>query len=158
MWNKIKHYVISVAIALGVGGISALLTSGNMDIYSRIEQPPLAPPAILFPIVWTILYVLMGISAAMVYKEKDKKPEEVRNALTVYGISLFFNFFWSIIFFNMQAYLFAFIWLVALWVLILLTIIKYCRIKPIAAYLQIPYLLWVTFAGYLNFAIFILNK
>lgn len=158
MWNKIKHYVISVAIALGVGGISAILTSGNMDIYSRIEQPPLAPPAILFPIVWTILYVLMGISAAMVYKEKDKKPEEVRNALTVYGISLFFNFFWSIIFFNMQAYLFAFIWLVALWVLILLTIIKYYRIKPIAAYLQIPYLLWVTFAGYLNFAIFILNK
>lgn len=158
MRNKIIHYVISVAIALGVGGLSALLTSGNMDIYSRIEQPPLAPPPILFPIVWTILYVLMGISAAMIYEEKDRKPDEVRNALTVYGISLFFNFFWSIIFFNMQAYLFAFIWLVALWVLILLTIIKYYRIKPIAAYLQIPYLLWVTFAGYLNFAIYILNK
>lgn len=158
MWNKIRPYVISVAIALGVGGLSALLTSGNMDIYSRIEQPPLAPPPILFPIVWTILYVLMGISAAMIYEEKDRKPDEVRNALTVYGISLFFNFFWSIIFFNMQAYLFAFIWLVALWVLILLTIIKYYRIRPIAAYLQIPYLLWVTFAGYLNFAIYILNK
>ena len=158
MRNKIRHYVISVAIALGVGGLSALLTSGNMDIYSRIEQPPLAPPPILFPIVWTILYVLMGISAAMIYEEKDRKPDEVRNALTVYGISLFFNFFWSIIFFNMQAYLFAFVWLVALWVLILLTVIKYYRIKPIAAYLQIPYLLWVTFAGYLNFAIYILNK
>ena len=158
MWKKIKPYVISIVIALGVGGLSALLTSGNMDIYSRIEQPPLAPPAILFPIVWTILYVLMGISAAMIYEEKDRKPDEVRNALTVYGISLFFNFFWSIIFFNMQAYLFAFIWLVVLWALILLTIIKYYRIKPIAAYLQIPYLLWVTFAGYLNFAIYILNK
>lgn len=158
MWNKIRPYVISVAIALGVGGLSTLLTSGNMDIYSRIEQPPLAPPPILFPIVWTILYVLMGISAAMIYEEKDRKPDEVRNALTVYGISLFFNFFWSIIFFNMQAYLFAFVWLVALWGLILLTIIKYYRIKPIAAYLQIPYLLWVTFAGYLNFAIYILNK
>jgi tryptophan-rich sensory protein len=94
----------------------------------------------------------------MIYEEKDRKPDEVRNALAVYGISLFFNFFWSIIFFNMQAYLFAFVWLVALWVLILLTIIKYYRIKPIAAYLQIPYLLWVTFAGYLNFAIYILNK
>lgn len=158
MWNKIRTYVISVTIALGVGGLSALLTSGNMDIYSRIEQPPLAPPPILFPIVWTILYVLMGISAAMIYEEKDRKPDEVRNALTVYGISLFFNFFWSIIFFNMQAYLFAFIWLVVLWALILLTIIKYYRIRPIAAYLQIPYLLWVTFAGYLNFAIYILNK
>ena len=147
MWNKIRPYVISVAIALGVGGLSALLTSGNMDIYSRIEQPPLAPPPILFPIVWTILYVLMGISAAMIYEEKDRKPDEVRNALTVYGISLFFNFFWSIIFFNMQAYLFASVWLVALWALILLTITKYYRIKPVAAYLQIPYLVWVTFAG-----------
>lgn len=158
MWNKIKPYVISIAIALGVGGLSALLTSGNMDVYSRIEQPPLAPPAILFPIVWTVLYVLMGISAAMIYQERDKKPDEVRNALVVYGISLFFNFFWSIIFFNMQAYLFAFIWLIALWALILITIIKYYQIKPLAAYLQIPYLVWVTFAGYLNLAIYILNR
>ncbi len=158
MWNKIKSYVISIVIALGVGGLSALLTSGNMDIYSRIEQPPLAPPAILFPIVWTILYVLMGISAAMIYEQKDKKPEEVRSALIVYAVSLFFNFFWSIIFFNMQAYLFAFIWLVALWALILLTIIKYHQINPLAAYLQIPYLVWVTFAGYLNLAIYILNR
>lgn len=158
MLNKIKPYVISIAIALGTGGLSALLTSGNMDIYSRIEQPPLAPPSILFPIVWTILYALMGISAAMIYKEKDKKPDEVRNALIVYGISLVFNFFWSIFFFNMQAYLFAFIWLVALWVLILITIIRYYQIKPLAAYLQIPYLVWVTFAGYLNLAIYLLNK
>lgn len=158
MWNKIKPYVISIAIALGVGGLSALLTSGNMDIYSRIVQPPLAPPSILFPIVWTILYVLMGISAAMIYNEKGKKPEEVRNALIVYAVSLVFNFFWSIIFFNMQAYLFAFIWLIALWVLILITIIKYYQIRPLAAYLQIPYLVWVTFAGYLNLAIYILNR
>ena len=88
MWNKIRPYVISVAIALGVGGLSAFLTSGNMDIYSRIEQPPLAPPPILFPIVWTILYVLMGISAAMIYEEKDRKPEEVRSSLIVYAVSL----------------------------------------------------------------------
>ena len=158
MWKKIKPYVISIVIALGEGGLSALLTSGNLDIYSRIEQPPLAPPAILFPIVWTILYVLMGISAAMIYEEKAQKPEEVRSSLIVYAVSLFFNFFWSIIFFNMQAYLFAFVWLVALWALILLTIIKYYRIKPVAAYLQIPYLVWVTFAGYLNLAIYFLNR
>lgn len=158
MWNKIKPYVISVAIALGVGGLSAFLTSGNMDIYSRIEQPPLAPPAILFPIVWTILYVLMGISAAMVCKEKDRKPDEVRNALIVYGISLFFNFFWSIIFFNMQAYLFAFIWILLLLAVIVAMIILFKRISPLAAYLQIPYLLWVAFAAYLNFAIYLLNR
>ncbi len=157
MWKKTKPYVISIAIALAVGGISALLTSGNMDVYSKIQQPPLAPPAILFSIVWTVLYILMGISAALVYENRSKKPDEVKSALTVYGLSLVFNFFWSIIFFNLEAYLFAFIWLLALWALIGLTIFKYYKISPLAAYLQIPYFLWVTFAGYLNLAIYIIN-
>lgn len=157
MWKKIKPFVISIAISLGVGALSALLTSGSMDIYSDIVQPPLAPPSILFPIVWTILYVLMGIGAALVYNKKDEQPKEVRDALTVYAVSLFLNFFWSIIFFNMRAFLFAFIWLVLLWASILVTILKFRKISPLAAYLQIPYLIWVTFAGYLNLAIFLLN-
>lgn len=158
MWNKIKPYVISVAIALAVGGSSALLTAGSMDLYSEIVQPPLAPPSFLFPVVWTVLYILMGISAAMIYLEKDKMPREVSRALLVYALSLFLNFFWSIIFFNMRAFLFSFIWLVLLWAAIIAMIIKFCRIRPLAGILQIPYLLWVTFAGYLNFAIFLLNK
>lgn len=157
MWNKIKPYVISVAIALAVGGLSALLTAGSMDLYSEIVKPPLAPPSFLFPVVWTVLYILMGISAAMIYLEKDNTPREVSRALAVYALNLFLNFFWSIIFFNMRAFLFSFIWLVLLWITIVIMIIKFYRIRPIAGILQIPYLLWVTFAGYLNLAIFILN-
>lgn len=158
MWNKIKPYIISVAAALAVGGLSALLTAGNMDLYSTVTPPPFAPPSILFPIVWTILYTLMGISAAVIYNEKENMPKEVSSALFVYAFSLFLNFFWSIIFFNMQAFLFAFVWLLILWVTILITIIKYYRISPVAGLLQIPYLLWVTFAGYLNLAIYVLNR
>lgn len=157
MKENVKKYAVSVIIALAVGGLSALLTSGNMDLYPEITKPPLAPPSVLFPIVWTILYILTGISAALIYGEKDSKPEEVKSALTVYGINLFLNFFWSIIFFNMRAFLFSFIWLVALWIVIIIMIIKFYRIKPVAGILQIPYLLWVTFAGYLNLAIYLLN-
>ena len=100
MWKKIKPYVISIAIALGVGGLSALLTMGNMEIYNEIESPPLSPPSILFPIVWTILYVLMGISATVVYTKREDNFHEARCGLRTYGISLFFNFLWSIVFFN----------------------------------------------------------
>ncbi len=157
MWNKIKPYVISVVISLSVGGISALLTSNNMDLYSEIIKPPLAPPAILFPIVWSILYILMGISAAIVYSNKENQPKQTKNALTVYAVNLFLNFFWSIIFFNMRAFLFAFIWLILLWITILIMIIKFNRISPVSAFLQIPYLIWVSFAGYLTLAIYIVN-
>ncbi len=158
MWKKIKPYVISVLIALLVGGISAFLTKDNMNIYKDIVRPPLSPPMKLFPIVWSVLFVLMGISSAMVYKSKEADRTDVKNALTLYGIQLFVNFLWSIIFFNMRAYLFAFIWLVLLWVLIIAMIFKFKKISTAAALLQIPYLLWVTFAGYLTFAIYLLNK
>lgn len=157
MKKEIKTYAISIAAALAVGGLSALLTAGNMDIYSEIVKPPLAPPSVLFPIVWTLLYILMGVSAAMIYLQRDENPTAARNSLAAYGVSLFLNFFWSIIFFNMQAFLFSFIWLILLWVSILITILQYRKISPLAAALQVPYLLWVTFAGYLNLAIYILN-
>lgn len=157
MKENTKNYVVSCLIALSTGGLSALLTSGNMNLYSEITKPALAPPSLLFPIVWTVLYILMGISAAMIYNIKKENADAAGNSLTVYGINLFLNFFWSIIFFNLRTFLFSFIWLVALWVVILIMIIKFYRIKPIAGILQIPYLLWVTFAGYLNLAIFLLN-
>lgn len=157
MWNKIKPYVLSVATALGIGGLSALITAGNMDLYSQINQPPLAPPSWLFPVVWTILYILMGVSTAMIWQERGKDRAKTDTALSIYALNLFLNFFWSLIFFNMRAFLFAFIWLVALWAVILIMIIRFMKIKPIAGYLQIPYLVWVTFAGYLNLAIYILN-
>ena len=155
--GRVWTYVISIAIALGVGGLSALLTMGNMDLYSDIRQPPLAPPAILFPIVWTVLYVLMGVSAAMVLTDGRLKEGERSSAMIPYAASLFVNFFWSILFFNFQAFLVSFLWLILLWILIVIMILRFYKISPLAAYLQIPYLLWVTFAGYLNWMIYMLN-
>lgn len=151
-WKKL---IIFIAIPLLVGGLSALLTMGSMESFELLIKPPLSPPAWLFPVVWTILFVLMGIASYLVYT--SRQPYRSKTALTVYGIQLVFNFFWSIIFFNMQAYLFAFFWLVILWLLILATTLLFYRISKPAGYLMIPYLLWVTFAGYLNLAIYILN-
>ena len=156
--RTVVAYAISIAIALGVGGLSALLTMGNMSLYEEVRQPPFAPPAILFPIVWTVLYVLMGISAAMIYTDERAPQLERSSALMPYGASLFVNFLWPILFFNFRAFLPAFIWLILLEFLIVMTIISYRRINTGAAYLQIPYAIWVAFAGYLNLAIWMLNR
>lgn len=159
MWKKIKPYVISIAIALAVGGLSAWLTKDGMDLYNQtVIQPPLSPPMILFPIVWTILFILMGVGSAIVFVKRHTDKEAARSALFVYGLQLVVNFLWSIIFFNMQSYLFAFVWLLLLWALIIIMIIKFREISPLAAYLQIPYLLWVTFAGYLTIMVYFLNR
>jgi len=153
---KLKPLLINLFIPLAVGGLSALLTMDSMETFSSLNQPPLSPPGWLFPVVWTILYTLMGIAAYLVYTS-NKPKKQINTALIVYGIQLFFNFFWSIIFFNRADYLFAFVWLVILWALILANIILFYRISKPAGILLIPYLLWVTFAGYLNFAIYLLN-
>ncbi len=157
MWKKIKPYVISILIALAVGGLSALITRGSMDVYSEVVKPKLAPPGFIFPIVWGILYTLMGISSAIIYlKTKDSNTMQ-KTGLGIYALQLAVNFFWPILFFNFQAFLLSFLWLVLLWVLIVIMILRFRRISPLAAYLQIPYLLWVTFAGYLNLMIYMLN-
>ncbi len=156
MLTKIKPYIISVFIALGVGGLAAFITRNSMDIYEEIITPPLAPPSILFPIVWTVLYILMGISAAMIFKSCAARKEKTA-ALTTYASSLAVNFAWSIIFFNFNAFLIAFIWLLFLLYLVIKTVLLYKPLNSVSAYLQIPYVLWVIFAGYLNFAIWILN-
>ena len=121
--TKIRVFVVSVAIALSVGILAALLTKGNISIYGEIKTPPLAPPPWLFPVAWSILYILMGVSSALVYSNARLNPRVARSALFTYAISLFFNFLWSIIFFNLRAYLFAFIWLLALLFLIVKTIV-----------------------------------
>ncbi len=155
--KTLKTYVVAIIIPLVVGGLAAFLTRGNMMLYGQIVKPPLAPPPILFPIVWTILYILMGISSARVYLKKESMPQEVSSALTVYALQLGFNFFWSLIFFNLRAFFFAFWWILILWALIIIMILKFHKIDGIAAAINIPYLLWVTFAAYLNLAIYILN-
>lgn len=158
MLKKIRPYALSVAIALIVGGLSAFLTRNNMNIYDDIVKPPLSPPMILFPIVWTMLFALMGISSAMIYVNTDADKDKIKSALRIYAVQLAVNFAWSIIFFNLRAFLFAFIWLVLLWVLIVKMISGFGKINTAAALLQIPYLIWVTFAGYLTLAIFLINR
>ena len=156
MQSKTKTFLFFTAIPLLVGIVAGLLTRGSMETFSRLNQPPLSPPGILFPIVWTILYTLMGIASYLVYSS-GKEKEEVGNALTIYFLQLAVNFFWSIFFFNLEWYTFYFFWLVLLWVLIFYTIRLFYPISNTAAYLFIPYLLWVTFAGYLNLGIAALN-
>ena len=151
-------FAAAIAIPLAVGGLSAFLTRNSMNIYEEIKTPPLSPPSLLFPIVWTVLYILMGISSGILWGKREKNRNAAENALLIYGASLVFNFIWSLIFFNFRMYLFSFIWLAVLLALIILTIIKYRRLSPPAAYLQLPYALWVAFAGYLNFGIYILNR
>ena len=157
MFKKIKPYLVSILISVGVGALSAFLTRGNMDIYEEIKMPPLSPPSILFPIVWGILYILMGISAAMIFTKRRDDFKKSTSALATYASSLIVNFAWSIIFFNFRAFFFAFVWLLLLLYLIIKTILQYREIDKVAAYLQIPYALWVIFAGYLTFGIWILN-
>lgn len=151
-----KLFAICIAIPLAVGALASFLTNQSMEMFGALNKPLLSPPGFLFPIVWTILYVLMGISSYLILTSgQDKK--KITDALIPYGLQLFFNFFWSIWFFNLEWYLFAFLWLFVLWVLIYQTILAFYDISKTAAYLLIPYLLWVTFAGYLNFSIYLLN-
>lgn len=153
--KNLKALVICILIPLVVGGLSALLTRNNMDVYENLNQPPLSPPGWIFPVVWTVLFILMGISSYLIYVSDSRYKN---SALKVYAVQLAVNFFWSIIFFNLQMYLLAFFWLLLLLALIVLMMISFYRISKPAAYLQIPYLLWVTFAGYLNFGVYWLNR
>ena len=151
-WDKLLR---SIALPLAVGGASALISMDSMQNFSSLNQPPLSPPAWMFPLAWSILYVLMGIAAYLV--SESGMPARSKTAMTVYGVQLFFNFFWSIIFFNFEAYLFAFIWLIILWVLIIVNTVLFFGINKKAGFLMIPYILWVTFAAYLNLAIYLIN-
>lgn len=148
-----KTLLLNLSIPLAVGVLASLLTGNSMESFSLLNKPAFAPPGWLFPIVWTILYLLMGTASYLIVSSGQNQD----TALLFYGIQLFFNFFWSLIFFNLKQYLFAFMWLVLLWLFILKTIILFFPISKTAAYLMIPYLLWVTFAGYLNYAIWLLN-
>jgi tryptophan-rich sensory protein len=154
-WNK-KILIICLAIPIFTGLVSSFLTQNYITIYQEIYQPPLAPPGWIFPIVWSILYLLMGISSYLI-NTSSVPSDKIRKANIVYGIQLILNFFWPIWFFCFEYFFLSFIWLVILWYFIFLTIQHYLGISKLAAYLMIPYLLWVTFAGYLNLGILFLN-
>lgn len=152
---NLKKLLIQLAIPLATGGIATLL-SGGMDTYQTVNRPPLSPPGWLFPIVWTILYLMMGYAAYRVVTGEVPKGDR-KQALIFYGLQLFFNFLWPIVFFRFEAYWLAFFVLLAMWVLIYVTMHLFSEIDETAENLLIPYLLWVTFAGYLNLGVALLN-
>ncbi|MGE4213612.1 MAG: TspO/MBR family protein [Anaerotignaceae bacterium] len=149
-----KALLVSLLISLGVGALSGILTKNSVNVYGQLNLPPLSPPSWVFPVVWTILFVLMGISSYIIYTSKS---QNTKGALAIYFLQLVVNFIWPLIFFGAQEYLFAFIWLIFLWLLVVLMINMFYKISPIAALLQIPYLIWLTFAAYLNLMVVILN-
>lgn len=152
-----KTYACWIIFTEAVGALSGWLTREGAEIYNAtIEKPALSPPAIVFPIVWGILFALMGIGAARIYTSPASNARS--RSLLLFFTQLAFNFFWSIIFFNFQNFLFAFIWLIILWGLILSMLLSFRKVDKIAAWLQIPYLVWVTFAAYLNLGVWILNR
>ena len=153
MLNKFKTYFKAILIPVLVGGIVGFLISGSID-YNSLEKPFLSPPSITFPIVWTILYILMGISYAIL--ESNSLVNSKINS--IYYLQLFFNALWPIAFFLLKWRLFAFIWIIILAVLIIITIARFYEKQKTAAWLQVPYLLWTLFATYLNFGVYLLNR
>lgn len=156
MKPDIKKLLLSLGLPLAVGGLAALLSGGGMAAFGSLNQPPLSPPGWLFPVVWTVLYLLMGYAAYRVWTSGGD-PAEVKKALSLYGLQLFVNFLWPIVFFRYQLRLAALFVLIVLWILILMTILAFSRLDEKAGDLLLPYLLWVTFAGYLNLGVFLLN-
>lgn len=159
----LKHVLIAsglIVFPLIVGLISSALTGDAMMSFGKLNQPPLAPPAWLFPVAWTILYLLMGVASYLFYrlKPKNKSAKNLKKAeLIIYFVQLVFNFFWTLFFFRFELRFFAFGWLIAMWLMIFALIIMAFKNQKAAAWCLIPYILWCTFASYLNLAAAILN-
>ena len=151
--SKIKIYAKSILIPVIIGGVIGLIISRSID-YNTLQKPPLSPTSILFPIVWTILYVLMGLS----YGILDSKSLIEPKINFIYYLQLFVNATWSLIFFTLKWRLFAFIWIIILDILVIIMILEFFKKNKTAGLLQIPYLLWIIFASYLNLGVYLLNK
>ena len=147
---KVKDLIKAIIIPLSLGFLISLLIKTNL--YDNIIKPVLSPPKIIFPIVWTIIYILLGVSNFLINKNGKK---EVPNL--IYYVGLAINLIWPFIFFNFKEYLIALIWLFILIAFVILMMIEYFKINKLAFYLQIPYILWLLFAFYLNYQIFVLN-
>lgn len=165
--KQTKHSVREFFIATGMillpligGSIITIFTIDAQEAFGSFTQPPLAPPAWLFPVVWTILYIMMGVASYLIYRIHAKKSAEKRlkkTELIIFYTQLAFNFAWTLLFFNANLKYFAFGWLITMWLMILALIIMCWQNKRAAMWLLLPYLLWCTFAAYLNLAIAILN-
>ena len=152
-----KVYAFWIVLTEAVGGLGGFLIRDGVRRYAETAlKPPGTPPELVFPIVWTILYALMGVSAARI--DLSDGRDRLSKSLFLYLIQLGFNFLWSIFFFRMQAYGFSFVWLLLLWGLILAMILAFVKKDRLAGWLQIPYLIWVSYAGYLNLGVWLLNR
>ena len=154
---KLKALLPALALPLAVGGLAAFLTKEGMMMFNAMPKPPLTPPGWVFPAVWTALYLLMGIGSYLVYKA-DAPTAQRNGALVPYGLQLLVNFFWPLLFFKLQAFLFAFVWLLLLLFLVIAMILAFMKVSKTAAWLQLPYALWAGFAACLNFAVWYLNR
>jgi len=161
-WGKIWRIALAIAVPLCGGFIISLFTRDAMSKFGSFNQPPLAPPAWLFPVAWTVLYVLMGLASYFIWKKgydsrKVADKSASKTALIIYGIQLVFNFVWTPLFFSLGWYWPAFAWLLVMWVLIIVLMMKAYRISRPAFWMLLPYIIWCTFAVYLNCGIAILN-
>ena len=154
---KWKSLIINILIPIVVGLLSAISTKDSMDIYKDIILPPLSPPSFLFPIVWTILFVLIGIASYVIWESTNVDIEKKKTAFTLYGLDLIVNFIWTIVFFNLRNYDFSVFIIIMLLLIIVANIFSFGSISKRAAWLLVPYLMWVSFATYLNIAIAVLN-
>ena len=160
--KEIKKYIFSVLIPLLIGYLSNILAkiiSGvdTTTYYHELIKPGFAPPGIIFPIVWTILFILMGTSSYIILSQR-KNELKTKDAMFYYWLQLALNFLWSILFFGLQLRLTALIDLILLLVFLVIMVYKFYKIKPIAAYLNIPYILWLIYAGVLNYFVWLINK
>ena len=158
MFMKIrwKTLIFNLAVPLITGAVSGFLTRSAMQQYGQLNQPPLSPPSAVFPVVWTTHFLLMGISAYLVTMKRSDRLKSF-DLPAVYWIQLIVNFIWPLIFFNLSIYGIALAWLILLIILVIYMIFQFHDITPAAGWLQVPYLLWLIFAGYLNAGIWLLN-
>lgn len=151
---KIKLLIFNIALSLGGGALVSLLIPNMKEIYSSLNVPAFAPAGFIFPIVWSILYVLIGISGYLIMINPSDQSSKV---YSLYIRQLLINLLWPLFFFSMQAYLFSFIWILLLWFLVFILIFQTYPLDETAAYLFVPYLLWISFAAILNICIYYLN-
>lgn len=151
-----KTLVVCLLFPLIAGGVSGFLTRNGMETFAYLNKPPLSPPGIVFPIVWTVLYLMMGLASWLVLTSGER-PEQIRQALFFYVVQLIVNVLWPVFFFSLGWYLFSFFWMLLLFVLILVVIWLFSDLSQTAAWLMVSYLIWTVFAGYLNLGVYLLN-
>ncbi len=154
---NLKRLLTAIAIPELVGLLSAVITGNIGDTYKSFEQPPLSPPGIIFPIVWVILYGLMGVASYIIFEEIRDRREEQKQALTFYGLQLAVNFIWPIVFFKFEAYTAAVFVIFILLVLVIITAAKFKALSKTAFWFLVPYIVWLLFATYLNIGVAVLN-